>query len=63
MGLHDAEVLFLTVLLDKHSDEIDINQVWREMTKIEEELGEGLINMADLRNVLREEYGIIFEKA
>lgn len=57
-GLKGAEILMLSILLDKHSHEIDINAVWSEFQKIEQEFGEGRVNLKDLSDALNEEYGI-----
>jgi hypothetical protein len=57
-GIRHADVIFLSVLVDKHEHELDIMQVWDEIGKLAGEIAEGRVSMADLRNVLREEYNI-----
>lgn len=57
-GLSLAMALMLTVLLDKFNAEDHIQDVWREVEKLSEEVKEGRVNLSDLRNVLRKEYGI-----
>jgi hypothetical protein len=48
----------MTVLVDKFDGGPYIPDVWREINKLSEEVGEGRVSVADLRCVLREEYGI-----
>lgn len=51
--------IFLTVLCDKeHADAEIISRVWREVNELSEAICEGRVNLADLKKVLREEYGI-----
>lgn len=51
--------IFLSVLLDKeHADAEIIQRVWREINELSESISEGRVNVADLRRVLRDEYGI-----
>lgn len=57
-GLSLAMALMLTVLLDKFGAEDHIEDVWHEVEKLSEEVKEGRVNLNDLRNVLRKEYGI-----
>lgn len=57
-GLKGAEILMLNVLLDKHAHEIDINTVWSEFQKIEQEFAEGRVNLKDLSDVLVAEHDI-----
>lgn len=57
-GLSLAMALMLTVLLDKFGAEDHIQDVWREVEKLSEEVKEGRVNLSDLRNVLRKEYQI-----
>lgn len=52
-------VIFLTVLCDKeHADAEIIRRVWGEVNVLSDSISEGRVNVADLRRVLRDEYGI-----
>lgn len=57
-GVNNAVVIFLTVLVDKFNGADHIADVWQEINKLSEEIKEGRVSIADLRTVLREEYGI-----
>lgn len=57
-GLRIAEAIFLTVLHDKHAGEIDVKRVWDEIVEKTEALSAGYFSAADMRQTLREEYGI-----
>ena len=57
-GLHDEEVIFLSILLDKHVNEIDIVQVWNDHNKLQLEIAEGRVKVKDLLLALKEESGI-----
>lgn len=57
-GVTNACAIFMTVLVDKFDGGPYIPDVWREINKLSEEIGEGRVSVADLRCVLREEYGI-----
>lgn len=57
-GVTNACAIFLTVLVDKFDGGPFIPYVWREINKLSEEIKEGRVSVADLRCVLREEYGI-----
>ena len=63
VGVKDAEVLFMNIMLDKHEHEIDIVGLWNDMLKYEHELAEGRIKMADVRQILKEDYGCEFDPA
>lgn len=57
-GVTNACAIFLTVLVDKFDGSPYIPDVWREINKLSEEIAERRVSVADLRAVLREEYGI-----
>lgn len=57
-GVSNASAIFLTVLVDKFNGADHIAEVWREIQKLCEEIVEKRVSIADLRKVLREEYGI-----
>ena len=51
--------IFLTVLCDKeHADADIIRRVWGEVNELSDSISKGMVNVADLKKVLREEYGI-----
>lgn len=58
-GCSNASAMFLTILCDKFSMETaEVQHFWNEVNKLSEEVADGLVSIADLRVVLREEYGI-----
>lgn len=57
-GVTNACAIFMTVLVDKFDGGPYIPDVWREINKLSEEIAERRVSVADLRAVLREEYGI-----
>lgn len=57
-GVSSACAIILTVLVDKFDGADHIADIWREINKLSEEVKERRVSLADLRNVLREEYGI-----
>lgn len=57
-GVSNASAIFLTVLVDKFGGADYIRDVWLEINKLSEEIAERRVSVADLRAVLREEYGI-----
>ena len=57
-GVNNAVVIFLTVLVDKFNGADHIADVWQEINKLSEEIKEGRVSFADLKTVLKEEYGI-----
>ena len=55
-----ATAIFLTVLLDKeNADREIIVRVWHEINELSDSVVKGYVSISDLRNVLREEYGIL----
>ena len=57
-GVTEAMSILLTVLVDKFNGAPYIRDVWREVQKLSEEVGERRVNVSDLRRVLLEEYEI-----
>lgn len=57
-GCFNACAIFLTVLLDKYGFSGKINEVWNDVTKLSEEIGEGRVRVSDLKKVLLDEYRI-----
>lgn len=57
-GVSNACAIFLTVLLDKFDGADHIQDVWREINKLSEEVREKRVSVSDLRRVLAEEYGV-----
>lgn len=53
-----AMCIFLTVLVDKFNGADYIQDVWKAVNKLSEEITEGRVNISDLKHVLLEEYGI-----
>ena len=58
LGCSNACAIFLTVLLDKFNAADYIADVWAGINKLSGEIAEGRVSVADLRAVLRDEYGI-----
>ena len=57
-GVSNASAMFLMVMVDKFNGEEMVADVWREIVKLSEEVKERRVSVADLRNTLREEYGV-----
>lgn len=57
-GIDNAIIIFLSVLVDKFNGADHIADVWQEINKLSEEIKEGRVSFADLKTVLKEEYGI-----
>lgn len=57
-GVFNASAIFLTVLLDHYGFEGRINEVWNDVVKLSEEIGEGRVRISDLKKVLLDEYRI-----
>lgn len=57
-GVRNAATIFLTVIADYLRLEKQIPEIWQQVCKLSEEVAEGRITFADLRHVLKEEYGI-----
>lgn len=58
LGCSNACAIFLTVLVDKFNGADYIADVWDGINKLSEEIAENRVSVADLRAVLRDEYGI-----
>lgn len=57
-GVSNASAIFMTVLVDKFDGADHVQDVWREINKLSEEVKERRVSVADLRRVLLEEYDI-----
>lgn len=57
-GVTHSTVIILTVLVDKFNGGGYIRDVWREVQKLSEEVGERRVSTTDLRRVLLDEYEI-----
>lgn len=57
-GVTNATVIILSVLVDKFNGGDHIRDVWREVQKLSEEVGERRVSVTDLRRTLLEEYEI-----
>ena len=57
-GVTEATTIILTVLVDKFNGGEYIREVWREVQKLSEEVGERRVSTTDLRRVLMDEYEI-----
>lgn len=57
-GVHYASAMFMNVLLDKFDAMDHIRDVWREMTKLSEEVKEGRVKIPEITRMLKEEYDI-----
>lgn len=55
-----AMCIMFTVLLDKFNGADYIKDVWHETEKLSSAVIEGRVSVADMRCVLKEEYGIQF---
>lgn len=53
-----ALAMFLIVLVDKFNGADYIMDVWKEINKMSDMVSEGYVSIADIKNTLREEYGI-----
>ena len=54
-----AIALFLTVMCDKFGfDAEQLQKVWAEVNDLSDSVVKGYVNVQDLKQVLREEYGI-----
>ena len=54
-----AMAIFLTVILDKYGGEDYIQDIWRDVNKLSQEVSEGRVNLWDLKTTLEEEYEVI----
>ena len=53
-----VESIFLTVMMDKFGMQDQIEDIWREVNKLSEEIKEGRVSLKDLQTVLLDEYNI-----
>lgn len=57
-----TSIILMTVLWDKeHYTPEDMQRVWREVEDLSDSIIKGYCNIADLRNVLKKEAGIVIE--
>ena len=58
-ALTASAAIFLTVLCDKESADVEIVQrVWQEMQALSQSIIDGYVSVADLKNTLSNEYGV-----
>lgn len=57
-GVYNATAIFLTVLLDHYGMHDRIMDVWKDICRLSEEVGDGAVSVADLKHVLLTEYEI-----
>ncbi len=57
-GCNNASALFLIAVADMYDWGQYIPEIWGQINKLSAEVAEGRISFADLRNTLKEEYGI-----
>ena len=57
-GVQNASAIFLTVILDKYGMSDKVQNVWKDICKLSEEIGEHRVRISDLRHVLLNEYNI-----
>lgn len=58
-AVDSALALFLTVLYDKEHAQIeDIQRIGKEVRELSESVIQGYVSIADLKNVLKTEYGV-----
>ena len=54
-----TSTIFLSVLCDKEgADAETIRRVWNEVTALSDSISQGYVNISDLRDTLRKEYGV-----
>ena len=58
-AVHLASAIFLTVLVDHFDSRDRIEDIWRDVNKLSEEVKESRVSVADLTHVLKTEYDII----
>lgn len=55
-----ATSIFLTVMFDKEGADVEtIQRIGREINDLSQSVVEGYVSIADLRNVLKTEYGVL----
>ena len=58
-GVSNATAIFLTVMLDHFGAADQIKDIWEQICKLSEEIGENMVSLSDLRYVLLNEYDIM----
>lgn len=58
-GIRCMEAITLNCLCDKYADQLDIEAFWDDLNKLCESYSEGRFTLADIRNMLKEEYKIL----
>ena len=58
-GIRCMEAIILNCLCDKYADQVDVEQFWDDLNKLSESYAEGRFTLADIRNMLKEEYKIL----
>ena len=54
-----AMAIFFTVLIDKgYASPERLHKIWRDVNELSDSIIEGYVNISDLRNTLKQEYGI-----
>ena len=58
-ALAASAAIFLTVLCDKENADAEVIQrVWEEMQALSQSIIDGYVSVADLKDTLRDEYGV-----
>ena len=58
-GIRCMEAIVLNCLSDKYADQVDVGQFWDDLNRLSESYAEGRFTLADIRNMLKEEYKIL----
>lgn len=58
-GIRCMEAIMLNCLCDKYADQVDVGQFWEDLSKLSQSFAEGRFTIADIRNMLKEEYKIL----
>lgn len=60
-GIDTAMAIMFTVLCDKeHADAEIMKRVWGEVNDLSDSIAKGYVNVSDLKDTLKREYGITF---
>ena len=55
----NAMAIFFTVLIDKgHAGPERLRRIWRDVNELSDSIIKGYVNVSDLRNTLKQDYGI-----
>ncbi|MBO5967323.1 MAG: hypothetical protein J6S14_02360 [Clostridia bacterium] len=57
-GVHYASAMFMNVLLDKFNARDYVQDIWKEMEKLSEEVLEKRVKIPEITRMLKEEYDI-----